>query len=103
VVNLDQPVPVDINYDTLVVEDGALHVYADVYGRRTNLVPKLRAELQNAGTDASTLIDRMLRGILAKAGRRTQFVVPLSSIAEGRALSDGKLLPLIPRRVKAKA
>lgn len=99
-INLDDPVPVDINYDTLVVEDGSLHIFPDVYGRGTNTTKKLRSELEAAGLDPTQLNDRMLRRILARAGRRTQFVVPVASIAEGRALTDGKSLPLIPRRSK---
>ena len=97
VVNLEEPVPVDINYDTLVVEEGVLHVYPDVYGRGTNTTKLLRAELEAAGVDGSVLNDRLLRRILAKVTRRGQFVVAVSSIAEGRALEDGKVLPLIPR------
>jgi hypothetical protein len=97
VVRLDDPVPVDINYDTLVVEAGVLHVYPDVYGRGTNRPAKLRAKLLTANVDATTLNDKLLRRMLARATRRTQFVVEISSIAEGRALQDGKQLPLIPR------
>lgn len=100
VVQLDAPVPVDINYDTLVVENGVLHVYPDVYNRRTNLPRHLRAELASAGVDVSTLDDKLLRRILARASRRTQFVVETSSIVNGRALQDGKVIPLIPRKQK---
>ena len=100
VVNLEEPVQVDINYDTIVVEEGVLHIYPDMYGRRTNTTQRLRAELEAAGADASTLNDRMLRRILGKVTRRTQFVVAISSIAEGRAIEDGRVLPLIPRRGK---
>jgi hypothetical protein len=103
VVQLDAPVPVDINYDTLVVEGGALHIYPDVYNRRTNLPRHLRAELESAGVDVSNLNERMLRRILSKATRRTQFVVETSSIAQGRALEDGQVVPLIPRRQKAES
>ena len=98
VVNLEEPVPVDINYDTIVVEEGVLHIYPDVYGRRTNTTQRLRAELEAAGVDVSTLNDRMLRRILGKVTRRTQFVVEISSVADGRAIEDGKVLPLIPKR-----
>jgi len=102
VVSLEEPVPVDINYDTLVVEGGVLHIYPDVYGRRTNLPKHLRAELESAGVDVSKVNEKLLRRMLAKATRRTQFVVETRSIAEGRALEDGKVIPLIPRRQKAK-
>ena len=98
VVQLDAPVPVDINYDTLVVENGVLHVYPDVYNRRTNLPRHLRAELESSGVDVSNLDEKLLKRMLSKARRRTQFVVETSSIVEGRALEDGKMLPLIPRK-----
>jgi len=97
VVNLEEPVPVDINYDTLVVEQGALHVYPDVYGRGTNKAAKLRAELQAVNVDVTSLSDQILRRILSRVTRRTQFVVETSSISEGRALEDGRVLPLIPK------
>ena len=97
VVNLDEPVPVDINYDTLVVEQGVLHVYPDVYARGTNRPARLRAELQAANVDASNLGEKTLRQILSKVTRRTQFVVEVGSIAEGRAMEDGRVIPLIPK------
>jgi hypothetical protein len=98
VVQLDEPVPMDINYDTIVVEGGVLYIYPDVYNRRTNLARHLRAELESAGVDVTNLDERILKRMLSKATRRTQFVVDTSSIAQGRALEDGKALPLIPRR-----
>lgn len=100
VVRLDDEVPVDINYDTIVVEDRVLHIYPDVYSRGTNRVAVLRAELATAGLDTSKLSDRSLRQILGRVTRRTQFVVDLNSVAEGRALQDGKALPLIPKRAR---
>lgn len=101
VVRLEEPVPMDINYDTLVVEDGVLHIYPDVYGRGTNRPAQLREELQAANIDVSNLKDDTMRKMLRKANRRSQFVVETRSISEGRALEDGKVVPLIPRREKA--
>jgi hypothetical protein len=98
VVQLDDELPVDINYDTIVVEDGVLHLYPDVYSRGTNRLALLRAELESAGVDPLKLNDRMLRQMLGRVTRRTQFVVNVSSIAEGRALADAKVVPLIPRK-----
>jgi L,D-transpeptidase-like protein len=97
VLNLDEPVPVDINYDTLVVEGGVLHVYPDVYGRGTNRPSRLRAELESSQVNVSNLTEANLKKMLAKVRRRTQFVVETSSIEQGRGVEDGKLLPLIPR------
>ena len=98
---LDDSVPVDINYDTIVIEEGVLHIYPDVYGRGTNRPAKLRAELQAANVDVSNVADRTFRRMLSRVTRRGQFVVDTRSIAEGRALEDGRVLPLIPRRARS--
>jgi len=103
VVQLDTPMPVDINYDTIVVEGGVLHIYPDVYNRRTNLPRLLRAELESAGLDVSNLDDKLLQRMLSKVTRRTQFAVETSSIAQGRALEDGQTIPLIPRKQRAES
>lgn len=100
VATLDEPLPVDINYDTLVVEGGALHIYPDVYERRQNTPERLRAELQSSGIDVSQLDEETMKEMLAKVTRRTRFVVEAASIEEGRALEDGRLLPLIGNPAK---
>jgi hypothetical protein len=97
VVRLEEPIPVDINYDTLVVEGGVLHIYPDVYNRGTNRPSRLRAELESSGVDTSNLNEATLKRMLSRVTRRTQFVVETQSIAEGQALEDGRLIPLIPR------
>jgi hypothetical protein len=102
VVRLDEPVPVDINYDTLVVEEGALHIYPDVYDRGTNRLARLRDELQSSGIDVSRIDDQTMKQMLSKVTRRTQFVVDTESIEQGHALEDGQLIPLIPTTRKAK-
>jgi len=94
-VRLEQPVPVDINYDTFVVESGVLHMYRDVYSRTVNRAERLREELQTSGVDVSGLDEKTIRQMLAKPNRSRQFVVQTSSIEQGRALKDGRLVPLI--------
>ena len=96
VVRLEAPVPVDINYDTLVVEERVLHIYPDVYGRGTNRTARLRAKLQSLNVDVSKLDDKTMKRMLSKVTRHTQFVVNTSSIEHGTPLEDGHLLPLIP-------
>jgi len=103
VVRLDEPVPMDINYDTLVVEDGVLHIYPDVYDRGTKRPGQLRAELQASNIDVTNVKDETLRKMLRRVTSHTQFVVEKSSIEQGRALQDGRVVPLIPRRQKALA
>lgn len=98
VVKLDEALPVDINYDTLVVEGGVLHIYPDVYDRGTNRIALLRAELKASGIADDNLTDSTIRKMLRKVSRHTQYVVDKNSIEQGQALSEGKVVPLIPRK-----
>lgn len=101
---LDPPLPVDINYDTAVVEGGVLHLYPDVYSDRRNAtIARLRAELRASGVAESALDDETLREMLSRVTRKTRFAVDVSSIAEGRALSDGRELPLVGQPSTRKA
>jgi hypothetical protein len=95
VAKLDEPLPVDINYDTQVIEGGALHLYPDVYDRGTNTVKNLRTEFETSGVDDSMLDDATLKSLLARAKGKQKYVVSLESIAAGRALTDGRTLPLV--------
>jgi lipoprotein-anchoring transpeptidase ErfK/SrfK len=49
VVKLDRVVPVELRYETIVVEDGKLHIYRDVYDQDTNTEENLRAVLEANG------------------------------------------------------
>ncbi|MGH9874288.1 MAG: L,D-transpeptidase, partial [Pyrinomonadaceae bacterium] len=48
-VKLKQPVPVELRYETIVLEDGKLHIYRDVYDQGTNTEENLRAVLEANG------------------------------------------------------
>lgn len=97
VAGLDEPLYVDINYDTQVVENKELRIYPDVYDRRTNSVDRLRAELRTSGVDASRLDEETMREMLARPKKREVFVVSVESIEAGSALEDGKIEPLFGR------
>ena len=43
VVKLNKLVPVELRYETIVFEDGKLHIYRDVYDQNTNTEENLRA------------------------------------------------------------
>lgn len=45
-VKLTQPIPVELRYETIVVEDGKLHIYRDVYEHNTNTEENLRRVLE---------------------------------------------------------
>lgn len=55
VVKLDKAVPVELRYETIVVEDGKLHIYRDVYDQDTNTEENLRAVLEANGTKLEDL------------------------------------------------
>ncbi len=54
-VKLSTEVPVELRYETIVVEDGKLHVYRDVYDKNTNTEENLRAVLEAHGVSLSDL------------------------------------------------
>jgi hypothetical protein len=45
-VKLSQTIPVELRYETIVLEDGKLHIYRDVYDQDSNTEEKLRAVLE---------------------------------------------------------
>ena len=45
-VKLDKTIPVELRYETIVLEDGKLHIYRDVYGQNTNTEENLRKVLE---------------------------------------------------------
>ena len=92
---LETPIPVEITYDTQVVEDGKLHIYPDVYDRNKNTVENLRAELISNGVDGNHLTDEMLGEMLGKATAKKQFVVSLASLKNGGALKNGQVVSVI--------
>ena len=102
VANLSPPVVIDIDYDTLVVEGGVLHIYPDVYGRDTNTPDNLRAELQSAGIDASRLDDQTLNQMLGRVNMNEEFTVNVADIKSGNALVAGTNQPLTSQSVIAK-
>jgi len=102
VANVKPPVPIDINYDTLVVEGGVLHIYPDVYGRDTNTVENLRDELRSAGVDVSKLDDQILKQMLDRANANEEFVVSVAEIKSGNVLVAGTNQPLTSQSIVAK-
>lgn len=55
VVKLDHAVPVELRYETIVAEDGKLHIYKDVYDQDSNTEENLRAVLQANGISMEDL------------------------------------------------
>jgi lipoprotein-anchoring transpeptidase ErfK/SrfK len=64
-VKLNQAIPVELRYETIVVEDGKLRIFRDVYERGTNTEENLRRVLQIYGVSLDNLPDRekILQGL----------------------------------------
>jgi hypothetical protein len=56
-VKLTKEVPVELRYETIVVEDGALHIFRDVYDQSTNTEDNLRSVLAASGVKLEDLTD----------------------------------------------
>ncbi len=95
VAELEPIIPVEITYDTLVVEAGKLRIYPDVYERKTNTAENLRAELKTSGVEVANLDDATLNKMLARAAGKKQFVVSVKNIEAGRALIGGQTLAVL--------
>jgi len=54
-VNLSNPVPVELRYETIVADDGKLHIYRDVYEHGTNTEENLNRVLQAYGLSMNDL------------------------------------------------
>jgi len=92
---METPLSVEITYDTLVVEAGNLHIYPDVYGRKTNTVKNLRSELETSGVDVSELSDATLEKMIKQAIGKKKFVVSVASLESGNALKNGKAVAVL--------
>lgn len=56
-VKLNHPVTVELRYETIVVEDGRLHIYRDVYDHGTNTEDNLRTVLSSYGVTLEQFSD----------------------------------------------
>jgi lipoprotein-anchoring transpeptidase ErfK/SrfK/ribosomal protein L12E/L44/L45/RPP1/RPP2 len=54
-VKLGQVIPVELRYETIVLEDGKLHIYKDVYGQDSNTEENLRRVLETHGAKLEDL------------------------------------------------
>lgn len=99
---LEPIIPVEITYDTIVVEDGKLHVYPDVYDRKKNTIENFRQELKSNQIDDSEITDAVINKIISLASEKKQFVVSVASIKAGKELSGGQTIPVLGTAPTAK-
>ena len=93
-IKLGVPLIVDISYDTQVVEGGTLHLYPDVYNKKTNGVDDVRAELKDAGVDESNSTDDVLSKMLARVTMSQQFAISIADLKAGRGIDSGMTQPI---------
>jgi lipoprotein-anchoring transpeptidase ErfK/SrfK len=80
-VKLNQTVPVELRYETIVLEDGKLHIYKDVYAQDTNTEENLRSVLEANGLKLADLSEQQRTQILnaLKSPVKKEVVVDLGN------------------------
>src|SRR5688572_31553264 len=95
IARLEPSVPVEITYDTIVVEAGRLNIYPDVYRHKRNTVENVRRELQTSGVNDGQLTDAQIRKMIAAASGKRKFVVSVAAIRNGTALAAGRAVAVV--------
>ena len=99
VIELDDDVHLEVSYDAIVVENGILNIYPDVYGYRKEKVADLRKEMTDNGIDESLFSDTKLKQMLAKARGKFKYSIPVDLLREGKH-TGGKVLRVVPTKAK---
>lgn len=98
IAEMEKSVPVEITYDTMVVENGELHIYPDVYERRKkDNIQILREELKANGVDANDFTDAALTRMIDRAVGKQKYVISLNDVENGN-LTRGRVLPVLPTK-----
>jgi len=89
-VKLKEPVPVELRYETIVVEDGKLHIYKDVYEQNTNTEENLRKVLAAHGVKFEDLpaakqteLLNSLKSVATKKGAKKEAVLEIAAEQKG--------------------
>lgn len=107
-VKLGQTIPVELRYETIVLEDGKLQIYKDVYAQGTNTEENLRRVLEAHGARLEDLTAEQRQQALdaLKTQPKTEVVIEVETLA-GKGypaavnLDDGKGKPPATRRPPA--
>ena len=84
-VKLNQTVPVELRYETIVLEDdGKLHIYRDVYAQDTNTEENLRRVLEAHGMKLEDLSEQQRQQALdaLKPDLKKEVVIDLGGVAQ---------------------
>jgi len=109
-VKLDNVIPVELRYETIVLEDGKLHIYKDVYAQHTNTEENLRRVLEANGARLEDLSEEQRAQALAalKSQPKGEVVIDVPSLAQkgypvAVNLDDGKGKPQATSKKKKAA
>jgi lipoprotein-anchoring transpeptidase ErfK/SrfK len=95
-VKLAAPVPVELRYETIVVEDGKLHIYRDVYDKGTNTEDNLRRVLEVYGVKLEDLSEQ-------ERGQVSQALEAMAHDAHGNPTNDASPTPTPKPKEKNKS
>ena len=95
IVPLEEPVVVEITYDTIVIEDGRLNVYPDVYEKKMNTLANVRAEMRSSGIDDSLVTDKEITRIISLAKGKQRYTALVADLEAGKATSRGKYVGVL--------
>jgi lipoprotein-anchoring transpeptidase ErfK/SrfK len=91
-VKLNQIVPVELRYETIVVEDGKLHIYRDVYDQDTNTEENLRVVLEANGSSLEKLSAEeraeVMNALNAMSAHPKKISAPISNDNSANSNSD---------------
>jgi len=109
-VKLDRVIPVELRYETIVLEDGKLHIYKDVYAQHTNTEENLRRVLEAQGARLEDLSEEQRTQALAalKTQPKNEVVIDVPALAQkgyptAVNLDDGRGKPQTTQRKKKSA
>jgi lipoprotein-anchoring transpeptidase ErfK/SrfK len=93
-VKLNQIVPVELRYETIVVEDGKFHIYRDVYDQDTNTEENLRAVLEANGSSLENLSaeerGEVMNALNAMSAHPKKISAPISNDNSANSSDDGQ-------------
>jgi lipoprotein-anchoring transpeptidase ErfK/SrfK len=105
-VKLQQAVPVELRYETIVVEDGKLHIYKDVYAQDTNTEEKLRTILEAHGVRFDEFTEdqkaQVLYALNSMSAKPKPMPTPSAPVAANENSNDNQASKKKPRRGEKK-
>ncbi|MFN2502065.1 MAG: L,D-transpeptidase [Pyrinomonadaceae bacterium] len=106
-VKLEQPIPVELRYETIVLENGSLKIYRDVYEKGTNTEENLRRVLEHYGVSLDNLQPEVRQQLLdalqqMSLDAKGQPVTPTDAQASKKTANSNKGSGKVTSTIKGK-